>query len=173
MKNYGFIRMQKFQISDVQGIQKHNQREGKESSNKDIDSSRSHLNYDLLNRENIKYEQEIKKRIADRVDKKPRSNSIVLSEFVITASPEYMKNLSKNEQKGYFAAGTDFIQKKYGGENLVYAMVHHDETTPHMHVGITPITEDNRLSARDIFNGKETMIQLQEEFHKHMTEHGF
>ncbi|WP_434780990.1 plasmid recombination protein [Bacillus subtilis] len=28
-----------------------------------------------------------------------------------------------------------------------------DEATPHMHVGIVPITEDGRLSAKDFFNG--------------------
>jgi hypothetical protein len=42
-----------------------------------------------------------------------------------------------------------------------------------MHVGITPITEDNRLSAKDIFNGKLAMIKLQDDFHSHMTERGF
>lgn len=173
MANYGFIRMQKFQVSAVQGIQKHNQRQGKNSSNKDIDSSRSHLNYDLINSKNIQYEREIKNRIADRVERKPRANSVVLSEFIVTASPEYMNALSESEQKRYFAAGADFIEKKYGAENLVYAVVHKDEATPHMHVGITPITDDNRLSAKDIFNGKQAMIKLQDDFHHHMTELGF
>lgn len=173
MANYGIIRMQKFTISDVQGIQKHNQRQGKNSSNKDIDETKSHLNFDFLNEQNIKYEQVIKDKIKERVERKPRANSVVLSEFLITGSPDYLKNLSEKEQKKYFSCGLDFVREKYGEKNLVYASVHFDEETPHMHVGITPITEDNRLSAKDIFNGKLAMIKLQDDFHSHMTERGF
>ncbi|MED2504386.1 plasmid recombination protein, partial [Bacillus thuringiensis] len=47
--------MQKFQISDVQGIQKHNQRQGKSKSNLDIDYSKSEQNYDLLNLQKFRY----------------------------------------------------------------------------------------------------------------------
>lgn len=173
MASFGIIRMAKFQISDVQGIQKHNQRQGKSKSNTDIDYEKTEQNYDFLNQENIQYERVIKKRIDKKVKRKPRANSVVLSEFVVTASPQYMNALSENEQKKYFAAGTDFIQKKYGAENVIYAMVHNDESTPHLHVGITPITKDGRLSAKDIFNGKQAMVRLQDEFHQHMVEHGF
>jgi len=173
MANYGIIRMQKFNISDVQGIQKHNQRQGKNSSNKDIDETKSHLNFDFLNEQNIKYEQVIKDKINERVERKPRANSVVLSEFLITTSPDYMKILSEKEQKKYFSCSLEFVREKYGAKNLVYASVHFDEETPHMHVGITPITEDNRLSAKEIFNGKLAMIKLQDDFHSHMTERGF
>ena len=104
MAQYAIIRMEKFQISDVQGIQKHNQRQGKSKSksNLDIDYERSHLNYDLLNDQNLQYERTIKAEIGERVKRKPRANSVVLSEFLVTASPEYMKSLSAEEQKRYF-----------------------------------------------------------------------
>ena len=55
MARYAIIRMEKFKISDVQGIQKHNQRQGKSKSNLDIDYERSDLNYDLLNDQNLQY----------------------------------------------------------------------------------------------------------------------
>lgn len=42
-----------------------------------------------------------------------------------------------------------------------------------MHLGITPITDDNRLSAKDIFNGKQVMVQLQTDFNKYVNEKGF
>ena len=38
-----------------------------------------------------------------------------------------------------------------GIENVINATVHMDEATPHMHLGIVPVTEDGRLSAKDIF----------------------
>ncbi|MBO0589610.1 MULTISPECIES: plasmid recombination protein [unclassified Sporosarcina] len=99
MAQFAIIRMQKFQVSDVQGIQKHNQRQGTSKSNPDIDYSKTEQNYDLLNDQNLKYESEIKEKISEQVKRKPRANSVVLSEFMVTASPEYMNALSVEEQK--------------------------------------------------------------------------
>lgn len=172
MAQFAIIRIQKFQISDVQGIQKHNQRQGISKSNPDIDYSKTEQNYDLLNDQNLKYESEIKEKIAEQVKRKPRANSVVLSEFMVTASPEYMNSLSAEEQKKYFEKSLEFIQERYGQKNTLYAVVHHDEATPHMHVGVIPITEDNRLSAKDIFN-KQELRELQEEFPKHLQKHDF
>ncbi|MBK3313460.1 MULTISPECIES: MobV family relaxase [Bacillales] len=172
MNKFAIIHMQKFQISDVQGIQKHNQRQGKSKSNLDIDYSKSEQNYDLLNQQKIRYESTIKQEISERVKRKPRANSVVLSEFVVTASPDYMHSLSLEEQKRYFESSLDFIQKRYGKQNTLYAMVHMDEATPHMHIGVMPITEDNRLSAKDIFTKKE-LVSLQQDFPLEMREKGF
>lgn len=172
MARYAIIRMEKFQMSDVQGIQKHNQRQGKSKSNLDIDYERSHLNYDLLNDQNLQYEREIKAEIGERVKRKPRANSVVLSEFLVTASPEYMKSLSVEEQKRYFEQSLDFIKERYGEQNTLYAVVHQDEANPHMHVGVIPITEDGRLSAKDIY--KRTELQaLQKEFPAELQRQGF
>jgi len=172
MAQFAIIRMQKFQVSDVQGIQKHNQRQGTSKSNPDIDYSKTEQNYDLLNDQNLKYESEIKEKISEQVKRKPRANSVVLSEFMVTASPEYMNALSAEEQKKYFEKSLEFIQERYGQKNTLYAVIHHDEATPHMHVGVIPITKDNRLSAKDIFN-KQELRELQEEFPKHLQKHDF
>lgn len=172
MNKFAIIHMQKFQISDVQGIQKHNQRQGKSKSNLDIDYSKSEQNYDLLNQQKIRYESTIKQEISERVKRKPRANSVVLSEFVVTASPDYMHSLSLEEQKCYFESSLAFIQNRYGKQNMLYAMVHMDEATPHMHIGVMPITEDNRLSAKDMFTRKE-LTSLQQDFPMEMRGKGF
>lgn len=172
MTNFGIIRMQKFQMADVVGIQKHNQRQGKSKSNIDIDYEKTNENYDLINNKNLKYESEIKEQISERVKRKTRANSVVLSEFMITASPEFMNSLSADEQKKYFEQSLDFLEKRYGKENIMYGVVHHDEKTPHMHVGIIPITKDERLSAKDIFNRVE-LQSLQSDFPMFMQEKGF
>lgn len=172
MANYAIIRMEKFKISDVQGIQKHNQRQGKSKSNLDIDYERSHLNVDLLNEQNLQYERLIKDEISERVKRKPRANSVVLSEFLVTASPDYMQSFSEEEQKRYFERSLDFIKERYGEQNTLYAVIHQDEANPHMHVGVLPITEDGRLSAKDIYNRTE-LQQLQKEFPAEMQRQGF
>lgn len=172
MARYAIIRVRKFTMSDVQGIQKHNQRQGKSKSNLDIDYERSHLNVDLLNEQNLRYERIIKEEIDERVKRKPRANSVVLSEFLVTASPEYMQSLSAEEQKRYFEHSLDFIKERYSEQNTLYAVVHMDEANPHMHVGIVPITEDGRLSAKDIYNRTE-LRALQNEFPAEMQRLGF
>lgn len=164
--------MMKFKKTDVQGIQKHNQRQFSNSINKDIDFTRTNLNYDLVNEKKIRYESTINEKIQERVKRKVRANSVVLSEFLVTASPEYMERLEPGEQKRYFEASLDFLKERYGVENTIYANVHMDEKTPHMHVGIIPITEDGRLSAKDIYT-KNELKGLQDAFAKRLQASGF
>ncbi len=63
------------------------------------------------------------------------------------ASPEFMNQLPPEEQKAYFD-GSDFISERVGKQNILSAVVHMDERTPHMHLCFVPITPDNKLSAK-------------------------
>lgn len=173
MAQYGIIRIQKFKKEAITGIQKHNQREGKESKNKDIDSDRTSLNYDLVNGEKIKYHEKIKEMIDARVKRKIRADAVLISEFFISASPEYMNTLSDGQQKFYFQEAYEHISEKYGRYNILYAVVHYDESTPHMHVGVVPITEDGRLAAKSYFHGRTKIKAIQDDFHTHMSMKGF
>ncbi|WP_393960359.1 MobV family relaxase [Priestia megaterium] len=173
MAKYGIIRMQKFHKDAITGIQKHNQREGENSKNKDIDSNRTMLNYDLVNEDKIKYHEEIKKMTATRVKRKIRNDAVLVAEFFVSASPEYMHAMSSDEQRKYFEAALDHISGKYGQQNILYAVVHNDEATPHMHVGFVPITEDRRLAAKDYFHGKTKIRRIQDDFHNYMNKRGY
>ncbi|EEL31223.1 hypothetical protein bcere0019_56360 [Bacillus cereus Rock3-28] len=64
------------------------------------------------------------------------------------------------------------MKERYGEQNIIHAAVHLDEKTPHMHVGMVPVTEEKKLSAKQIFNRKE-LVSLQDDFHAHMVEKGF
>lgn len=173
MAKYGIIRMQKFHKDAILGIQKHNQREGENSKNKDIDSSRTMLNYDFVNEDKIKYHEEIKKMTATRVKRKIRNDAVLVAEFFVSASPEYMHAMSQDEQRKYFEASLDHIAGKYGQQNILYAVVHNDEATPHMHVGFVPITEDRRLAAKEYFHGKTKIRRIQDDFHNYMNKRGY
>ena len=48
------------------------------------------------------------------------------------------------------------------------AVVHMDEKTPHMHLCFVPLTEDGRLSAKEIVGNKKKLIQWQDRFWEHM-----
>ncbi|WP_425204139.1 MobV family relaxase [Priestia megaterium] len=173
MAKYGIIRMQKFHKHAILGIQKHNQREGENSKNKDIDSTRTMLNYDFVNEDKIKYHEEIKKMTATRVKRKIRNDAVLVAEFFVSASPEYMHAMSPDEQRKYFEASLDHIAGKYGQQNILYAVVHNDEATPHMHVGFVPITEDRRLAAKEYFHGKTKIRRIQDDFHNYMNKRGY
>jgi hypothetical protein len=173
MAKYGIIRMQKFHKDAILGIQKHNQREGENSKNKDIDSTRTMLNYDFVNEDKIKYHEEIKKMTATRVKRKIRNDAVLVAEFFVSASPEYMHAMSSDEQRKYFEASLDHIAGKYGQQNILYAVVHNDEATPHMHVGFVPITEDRRLAAKEYFHGKTKIRRIQDDFHNYMNKRGY
>ncbi|MEH7004565.1 MobV family relaxase [Priestia megaterium] len=173
MAKYGIIRMQKFHKDAILGIQKHNQREGENSKNKDIDSTRTMLNYDFVNEDKIKYHEEIKKMTATRVKRKIRNDAVLVAEFFVSASPEYMHAMSQDEQRKYFEASLDHIAGKYGQQNILYAVVHNDEATPHMHVGFVPITDDRRLAAKEYFHGKTKIRRIQDDFHNYMNKRGY
>lgn len=46
-----------------------------------------------------------------------------------------------------------FMAKKYGAENIIDFVVHLDETNPHIHCIIVPLTRDGKLSYTELFGG--------------------
>ena len=56
------------------------------------------------------------------------------------------------EQEGYVPL--DYFAERYGEENIISAVVHIDETTPHLHLNLIPIA-DGRLCAKTLFDRKE------------------
>nr|WGD72738.1 MobV family relaxase [Bacillus subtilis] len=104
-----------------------------------------------MNEKSISYSKAVHEKIEGRVKRKVRADAVLVSEFLITASPDYMNGLNDEEQRRYFETAVDHLKEKYSAENMLYATVHMDEATPHMHVGIVPITEDGTDSLRKIF----------------------
>ena len=75
---------------------------------------------------------------------------------------EYMPKSYKEDcftegSRKFFQSATDFFCQRYGADNVINATVHMDEATPHMHLGLVPVTKDGRLSAKSIF----TKVELQ------------
>ena len=95
-------------------------------------------------------------------------DSVRVVETLITASPEFFANKKPKEVKEFFAYALECIQKKQSPETIISAVVHVDEKTPHMHLCFVPLTEDKRLSAKDIVGNKKKLTQWQDEFWKHM-----
>ena len=86
----------------------------------------------------------------------------------MTASPEFFKGKKKSEIRAFFEDALQFIEKHQSKDTILSAVVHMDEKTPHMHLTFVPLTEDGRLSAKDIVGNKKKLTWWQDEFWKHM-----
>ncbi len=164
---YAILRFAKYKGPEIGHIESHNERTKKKyASNPDIDTSRSHLNFHLVSPER-KYRAEAEKQIAE-AGCRTRSDSVRVVEALVTASPEFFKGKKKSEVKAYFTVALDFIQKHQSKDTIISAVVHMDEKTPHMHLCFVPLTEDKRLSAKEIVGNKKKLTWWQDEFWKHM-----
>ena len=164
---YAILRFAKYKGPEIGRIESHNERtKEKYASNSDIDTSRSHLNFQLVFPER-KYRAEAEKQIAE-AGCRTRSDSVRVVEVLVTASPEFFKGKKKAEVRAYFNEALDFMQKHQSKDTIISAVVHMDEKTPHMHLCFVPLTEDKRLSAKEIVGNKKKLTWWQDEFWKHM-----
>ena len=164
---YAILRFAKYKGPEIGHIESHNERtKEKYASNPDIDASRSHLNFHLVFPER-KYRAEAEKQIAE-AGCRTRSDSVRVVEGLVTASPEFFKGKKKAEIKAYFQEALDFIQQHQNPRTIISAVVHMDEKTPHMHLCFVPLTEDKRLSAKEIVGNKKKLTWWQDEFWKRM-----
>ena len=164
---YAILRFAKYKGPEIAHIESHNERtKEKYASNPDVDTTRSHMTFHLVTPER-KYRAEAEKQIAE-AGCRTRSDSVRVVEALVTASPEFFKGKKKSEVKAYFTEALDFIQKYQSKETIITAVVHMDEKTPHMHLCFVPLTEDKRLSAKEIVGNKKKLTWWQDEFWKHM-----
>jgi 2-hydroxy-3-keto-5-methylthiopentenyl-1-phosphate phosphatase len=164
---FAILRFAKYKGPEISNIEAHNERTKEEyASNPDIDKSRSHLNFHLLEPER-KYRAEAERQIKD-AGCRTRSDSVRVVEALVTASPEFFKGKKKAEIKAYFQEALDFIREHQDPKTIISAVVHMDEKTPHMHLSFVPLTEDRRLCAKEIVGNKKKLTQWQDRFWEHM-----
>jgi len=144
----------------------HERTKEKYKSNPDIDIERSKHNIHIIKPE-TSYKRESDNRI-ESAGCRTRKDSVRFIDTLITASPDFFKGKKREEIKAYFKTAVDFLSKKIGRHNIFTAVVHLDERTPHMHLCFTPITEDGRLSAKDIIGNRTQLTKWQDAFFSHM-----
>ena len=159
--SYAIVRVQKFKATAVKAIQFHNLREKDSRTNPDIDKSRTKENYVLVEC------PDFRKAIAERLEtlqtsRAVRKDAVVMAQVLVTSGPEFFQDMPRDKQQKFFQNSLDFLADRYGKENILSAVVHMDERTPHMHVDLTPI-RDGRLTAKTIFTRGE-LGQLQTDF---------
>ncbi len=166
MPQYAILRFSK-QKGGFGALESHHERKKeKYASNPDIDTTRSHLNFHVV--QPIKsYKKEIDGRI-EVAGCKLRKDSVKMIDTLITASPEFFKGMKQADIKAFFEYATEFIIKKVGSSNIFTAVVHMDEKSPHMHLCFTPITADGRLTAKEIIGNQAKLCKWQDTFFEHI-----
>ena len=154
--------MEKYKRQDVSPVEKENERnESYQGSNPQIDCERTSGNYHIIYPQG-KYIEMINKRLATlTLKRKIRSDAILMNSFVIGSDGEFFKGMRAWEQHAFFEDCARFFMDKYGYENMLSAVVHVDETTPHMHLNFVPIN-GGRLSSKNLFD-RQKLAELQTE----------
>lgn len=99
-----------------------------------------------------------------RAPDKIRKNAVHGLEYFIGGSPEKMHAMSRAEQDQYFADALAWLQKRHGAENILSAVIHRDETTPHMTVMTIPLDAKGKLNARSFVGSRKDLSELQTGF---------
>ena len=165
---YAILRFAKRKGGAAKAIAAHNERTKEAyASNPDIDKSRTVQNYHLI-APRWSYGQEIRHRIS-MAGCRVRRDSVKFVDTLVTVSPEFAKEHDA-EMAEYFNRAFEFLKERVGEENIISAVVHMDEKTPHLHLCFVPLTKDGRLSAKEILGNKKAMIQWQDDFYACMAE---
>lgn len=152
------MRTEKRKRTDLSGIQKENTRTATEYNNK-VAPGMNIFNVTL--KESSNWLQDINKEI-QAAGAKTRANSVLALDTIYTASSEFFQGKTNKENDAFFRDCLRFHEERFG--HIVSAVIHYDETTPHLHVISVPLTPDNRLSARDVIGNKAKMSKTQDSF---------
>ena len=158
--------MEKYKRADVVGIERENERDEnyKSTRNPQIDKSKTRLNYHTMPYEK-KYLSFIDERIKRLSPKrKIKDDAVLITSFILGSDKEFFDGISPEAQKRFFDDCTEFFAERYGKENVVSAVVHLDESTPHLHFNLMPVT-GGRLCAKELFD-RSALRELQTNFYE-------
>ena len=90
------------------------------------------------------------------IKRKIGTNQVRAIRVLLTGSNEDMKRMEEDGRlDGWCSDNLKWLRETYGERNLVSAVLHMDEKTPHIHATIVPIVTGERRKARqDEQNGK-------------------
>ena len=165
--------VEKYSSGACAGLGIHVDRKSEEHSNKNIDNTLSSENVELVEKYNNNLYGAVKDRIREGYTGKKaiRKDAVATVGVVCSASSDFFENKSKAENVQYFKDCKEFFENKVGKENIVCSKIHFDEKTPHMHLYFVPLTDDGRLSAKEVCN-REFLRDIQRELPRYLQKKG-
>lgn len=159
--SYCIMHVAKRHRQDIGGLQREANREMDEGKyHNNVDLNRSMDNIYLVRSDN--WYRDIKAQLESRGIKRVRKDAVMAITGVYTASPDWFRTSSREDMIAYLEDCMRFHAKYYGP--VISAVIHMDETTPHLQICSVPITQDGRLSAKDLIGNRQHMTHLQTRF---------
>lgn len=186
----------KVKKSKVGGYFKHTFRKENniKHSNELIDSSRTKMNVEIQRTRNKSFQETFEEKMSlfederrkyNESDRKPgkrarralNDDSVVLRGLVFQPSPNFFDGLNDSEKKnkmmGFVKEVNNWYMKEFGLSTFIGGSVHFDETNPHYHVAMMPLTQDGRMSQKDFFKNPADLRRMHLSLREHMNEKGF
>ena len=174
MSHYAVIRFEKHKTTgSINTVGRHNTRDYTTHAPENVNRDMSRYNETLVACHGPSLAESVNAEIQARVTGLVRPDSVRMLEFIMTSDQEFFLPASDDvlrDASGRFDAdkldawknsSLEYIQRLYGAENVVSAVLHVDERTPHIHACVVPITSDGRLCAREWTGGKQKLRQIQ------------
>lgn len=135
--------IKKIQKAQIYNLLKHNNRtkdDGVQHSNENIDKELSPNNYHFKKGDYNKYKELISNHYC--LD---RDNQINVVDIVVTLP----QDVKEEDEYTFFQSVYNFYCDDFGEQNIVNAVVHKDEVTPHIHLDIIPVEKINKDEISD------------------------
>lgn len=188
---FGIIRARNLNARDISSTDKHNARKYDKiedfPSNINPKGARSETylkpESDFLYKHETNLEEVIQERIKALGVKGIKSNSNLAIEYVATINDK--KAWEHYNPSGFFSNTSKWLEDRHGKGSVVAIYEHYDESNPHAHFVVVPITEktikwknstgegerkEKHLNTRDFTGGRDKLRGLQDDFFKHLTE---
>lgn len=157
----------------TRGQQRHNERkEGQKHRNRNIDPTRTKDNVWLTPDDGRTFNERIESILEENYTgkRKVRSTAVKMCEITVQIGGDLAENGTEEEQVEALKQAFEELRDQYGEKNIVSAVIHVDETTPHLHFDFVPITKSGGLSAREVVGDRAQMRKTQARFLEAMQE---
>lgn len=135
-----------------------------QNENIDAEMNRTHAISVVLNNHGGSVEAAVNARIEEAGVKRVRKDAVLFLKTFATM-PDYSAR-SDLERRQFEESFKRFLERRYGEGNVVDMRWHFDESSPHLHATVVPITQDGRLCAKELFKPtKKNMEQWQREYY--------
>ncbi|MFA6867582.1 MAG: MobV family relaxase, partial [Clostridia bacterium] len=162
---YAIMRVDRkfYNLESIEGFEYHMERKGQVEN---ADAKKSHENRILIGDANVynNLDQHIK-------GVWMRKDSCIARDMILSASPSFFKGLSKPDFERWLTLNVEWLQNTYG-PNVIYCVLHNDETTSHLHVllSVDYVNDKGKrvMSNKHFFDGKKMLSELQTNYATYM-----
>lgn len=190
---YGLIRVRNLSMGEVGGTEIHNFRQYEEKGidrPENIDPTKdyfgnTHSKLIDANGEEVEASEGLTDAVREKLEAlgiTPRKNAVVALEYVVGASPDlFARDKGDYSPQTFLDQAAKWVAERHGLENVLSVSYHFDESNPHAHVVVLPITEktvkwknqngsgertEKRLCARDFTGGPKKLEALQDDYYQ-------